>query len=237
MKRLVDDREAHVWHIHLDALRAAGERLEVCLSAEETERARRIAEPVQRERFIVVRAAVRGILAHYTGTTAAGVTLQRTPGGKPLLEGADAPHFSLTHSGGLAAVAVAAAPVGIDLEHVRELRRARAATRILHPETLARIDALPAADRAAAFIDAWTQREAHVKAVGGGMFRTPDTLPFEPRQEEAVHRLRARDGSEWSVLRWSPAHGLRAALAVQGPLDSVTHLSWNRDVADTHEEE
>ena len=229
IEQLIEDGEAHVWHVRLDALRDAGEPLRSCLSAEETERARRIAAPLQRERFLTVRAAVRDILARYTGTSAAAIALAREPGGKPVITGTGAPHFSITHSAGAAAVAVSAAPVGIDVEHVRDLRRARAATRILHPETIAHIRALPQAEQAEAIIDAWTQREAHVKAVGGGMFRTPDSLPFDVAQRDAVQSLPGRDGHRWSVLRWSPAPNLRAALVILGPVLGVRHLYWNSE--------
>lgn len=236
MKRLVEEREAHVWHVRLDVLHPASAQLQRWLSAEETARAARIIEPLQRARFIAVRAAVRGVLATYTGSNAASLMLQREPGGKPVLTGADVPHFSLTHSGALAAVAVAAFPLGVDLEHVRELRHARAARRILHRETLSAIDALPAAIRMEALIDAWTLREAHVKAVGGGMFRTPDTIPFEPRAGSGLSRVHGRDGEEWSVLRWSPAPGVRAALAARGMLAAVSHMEWDPGMDDVQEE-
>lgn len=236
MTRLVADREVHVWHVRLDTVLHPHHSLRACLSQQEIERSARLSNPILRAQFIIARVAVRHVLATYTGTPARALALHRDTGGKPLLAAEAAPHFSLTHSGTLAAIAVAANPVGIDIEHVRALRHARAAQRVLHPDTTAAVNALDADAQPEALIDAWTLREAHVKAVGGGMFRTPDILPWQPHPAAGLVRMRGRDGGVWSVARWAPAAGTRAALVVRGALEAMTELTWNPDTT-TEEEE
>jgi len=231
MQRLVEGEEAHVWHVRLDdAVHPESEQHS--LSAEEMARAARVPEGALRARFCRVRRAVRSVLSQYAGIDPAALPIERETGGKPRLAMTGAPHFSLTHSGLLAAIVVAAAPAGIDFEHVRALRRARAAARVLHPDTLTAAAALPEAARAAALIDAWTLREAHVKAVGGGMFRTPDTLPFTPHVIDGVAHVKGRDGSEWSVQRWEPTPLVRATVVVQGRIERVVQLHWQSSNAE-----
>src|SRR5690606_5421059 len=109
------------------------------------------------------------------------------------------------------------------------------ARRILHPDTVALLGALPPQHRNRAFIDAWLQREAHVKAVGGGLFRTGDVLPFDPRQraDASVRPVIARDdGSLWSTARFRPAPAVRAAVVTPGLVDRILPIDWNT-VADS----
>ena len=98
------------------------------------------------------------------------------PHGKPVARGNGFEH-SVTHSGDLVAVAVARAPVGVDVEQLDG--RARPLGGDGDPQALARLvladgerDALAAvrpADRTRAFMVAWTRKEAVTKATGDGL--------------------------------------------------------------------
>ena len=80
--------------------------------------------------------------------------------------------FNLSHSGGLALVALAPGgiDVGVDVEKIKERRDlARLAARWL-PEADARaVAAVPPSEQAAAFYPAWTRHEARVKCTGIGL--------------------------------------------------------------------
>jgi len=90
---------------------------------DETERRRWAAyrRPEDRERFLVGCALAKAALARYTGRRPADVRFDRTcahcgePHGKPVIAGGG-PGHSVAHSGDLIAVAVAGAPVGVDVE-------------------------------------------------------------------------------------------------------------------------
>ena len=151
---------------------------------DETERRRWAAyrRPEDRERFLVGCALAKAALARYTGRRPAGVRFDRTcatcgePHGKPVIAGGG-PGHSVAHSGDLIAVAVAGAPVGVDVE------QAEGRPHLLggdgDPEALARLvfsqaerDALaavPPGGRARAFLVGWTRKEAVTKATGDGM--------------------------------------------------------------------
>lgn len=217
--------EAHVWVMPLDASLPDKAMLTAWLSTAERIRAAAIAEPTARHVFILARIAVRGILSGYVHVSPGDIKLALSTSGKPVMSSPDGWRFSLSHSGRIAAIAVARADVGVDVERARRLRRpARTARRVLHPETVSRLESMPAERRASEFLDAWTQREAHVKAVGGGLFRTPDVLPFTAGMlaDAALRQVRDRDTGEiWSIARFMPDAQTRGAVVVRGRADAL----------------
>jgi phosphopantetheinyl transferase len=105
----------------------------------------------------------------------------RRPGGKPYL--ADPPNaleFNLSHSRGLAIVAVSAShPVGVDLEFRRAVADPlRIAGRVWSTAELRWLEAQPQALREGAFFIGWTRFEARQKTAGHGIFAPP----VDPRQ-------------------------------------------------------
>lgn len=123
------------------------------------------------------RAALGRILAAYLGGPAAAAELSVAETGKPRL--ATAPErlsFNLSHSGGLALVAVApgGVEVGVDVERLR-LRRdlTRLAARWLPAADAAAVTAAPEAERERVFYAAWARHEARVKCTGAGLAGPP----------------------------------------------------------------
>lgn len=230
MKQTLREREVHVWRISLDSDFPSEIARDECLSPDERARAALFIAPLERRRFIVSRIVLRHVLAGYHGTTARALPLTREAGGRPYVEGADNLFFSLSHSADAALIAVSDVPVGVDVERVRRIARSAAiARRILHPDTVATLQTLPPSLHEAAFVDAWTQREAHVKAVGGGLFRTADVLPFEPEQpDDGTIRIAAArdDGAPWSIVRFLPYAGARAAVVAPGALRQLRLFDW-----------
>jgi Phosphopantetheinyl transferase len=87
-----------------------------------------------RERFLVGCALAKAALARYTGRSPADVRFDRTcgcgePHGKPAIAGGG-PGHSVAHSGDLIAVAVAGAPVGVDVEQAEGAGTCSAVTAI-----------------------------------------------------------------------------------------------------------
>lgn len=117
------------------------------------------------------RAAQGAILAGYLGGGAPRLSADRN--GKPRL--ATDPgrlSFNLSHSGGLALVAVAPGDieVGIDVERLRPRRDlARLAERWLPAADAAAVAAAPLDERERLFYAAWTRHEARVKCSGAGL--------------------------------------------------------------------
>jgi 4'-phosphopantetheinyl transferase len=134
-----------------------------------------------RERFLVGCALAKTVIAAYTGQRPADVAFDRTcaqcgkPHGKPVIRGGGLEH-SVAHSGDLIVVAVAAAPIGVDVEQLEGRPRRLGGGDL---EALARL-VLADSERAAlaavhpsaqdrTFLVAWTRKEAVTKAMGDGL--------------------------------------------------------------------
>ena len=105
---------------------------------------------------------------------AAGLLIRRATGdsgivtgehGKPHAE--NGVHFSVSHSGRIAAVAVDDAPVGLDVEQLPDKDRLKIADRFYHPKE--RDYVAESDDRGCAFCEIWTRKEAYLKMTGEGI--------------------------------------------------------------------
>jgi 4'-phosphopantetheinyl transferase len=230
MGHVFDRGDVHAWVLRLHGEVPASHPALACLSTAERRRAAAMTDEAARRRFCLARAALRAVLATCTGMPAGSLALYATPLGKPVLPGAGV-EFSLSHTRTAAVIAVAHSAVGVDVERpARRMDPLRLARRILHPDTAAFLEQLPAAELPVAFIDAWTQREAHAKAVGGGLFHTADTLPYVAGipADGIFHPVTDRaDGSDWSIARFLPDPITRAAVVVEGRARGLHVLDAN----------
>jgi Phosphopantetheinyl transferase len=97
------------------------------------------------------------------------VSFRRGPHGKPYLNGSPL-QFNLSHSGGLALVAVSLTEVGIDVEAARStFDPVSLAARFLSAADAASLQALPEPERHDEFLRLWTRKEAALKAIGFGL--------------------------------------------------------------------
>ncbi|WP_374776247.1 4'-phosphopantetheinyl transferase superfamily protein [Streptomyces sp. NBC_01310] len=148
------------------------------LDTAERSRAAALVRPGDRHRYLAAHVGLRVLLGGYLGIPPELVSFVREdcphcggPHGRPAL-GGDPPaglHFSLTHSGAVAAVAVATAPVGLDIEAHPRPELAGGLLRFLHPRESAALLALSAAARPAALARVWVRKEACLKATGAGI--------------------------------------------------------------------
>jgi 4'-phosphopantetheinyl transferase len=214
--------EAHVWMVRTDPPSTDVARLMHTLESGERERADRFTHASGRSGFVVARSALRGLLASYLGVPPADIELTRTASGKPVLGGAHptALRFSVAHSGRIGLLSFASVDVGVDVERLRPVARAdRIASRVFSEAMRRRLDALPAEQWQSAFFDAWTQREALVKAVGGVLMATHDPLDFEWPSPAGARLTRPSAGEpEWTVAKLPSPEGYAAALVATGPV-------------------
>ena len=78
--------------------------------------------------------------------------------------------FSLSHSGGVVAVAVSNADVGVDVEHIGRFRETHTDEKLLKLASHIGADIANADDRHLAFLYAWTRKECIFKKLGRGVF-------------------------------------------------------------------
>jgi 4'-phosphopantetheinyl transferase len=214
-----DADEVRVWVVPSGRLPYDPVELAACLTPDERDRADRYRGVKVREQFVACRGLLRQVLGGCLGVDPRAVPITYTGAGKPVL--ADpVVHFNLTHTDGLALIAVGLRRLGVDVERVRAVTGVEGLVeRFFSPAEREAFRRLPAADRQAAFLRGWTCKEAVLKAVGSGVLAL-DTFDVEmdPARPPAV--LAARDlglgGTAWALGAWEAAPGYAAAVAVEG---------------------
>ena|ERR1700691_954931 len=183
-----------------------------------------------RSAFIASRAIQRLVIGHYLGLPPGAVAIARdcqhcgADHGRPYVQAAPL-DFSVSHTKGWLLVAVVAdGKVGVDVEVVTETRAAdELARQVLGPAEQERFGLLPRSERAAAFIRAWTRKEATVKLTGHGI-----AAPFRHLDVTGDLAVTSFPPPGWPAdpihLRdLPPTLDLAAALASTVPIESVVY--------------
>jgi 4'-phosphopantetheinyl transferase len=159
----------HIWRAALDEEGWPGAEE---LPREERQRAESFLRSGAARRWVAARWALRRTLAQYLALAAAAIELEADDRGKPRLrQDAGGLQFNLSHSGGLALVAVTERrPVGVDVELIAPRKDLVAlAERGLPAEEAAAVRAAGPAQQLKAFYDAWVRHEARSKCLGTGL--------------------------------------------------------------------
>jgi 4'-phosphopantetheinyl transferase len=210
------------WFVSLANLPSDAEEVaSSLLSPDEHERAKRFRFEHHRKLYVRSHAALRLLLARYLFDVPASVLIVRDATGRPILATpAGHLHFNLSHSDDGAIVAFShSAPVGIDIEVVRDIRdfvsiavHYFARTEVEH---LLRLDP---EQRLAGFYVTWTRKEAFVKALGLGLSFPLDV--FCTGAQDRPPHLSETNGFPyrgWTMADLAPSDQHKAAFAVQHP--------------------
>lgn len=186
------------------------------LDAEERRQWKALIREDHRARYLAAHGGLRRLLGHYLGMRADEVVFVREdcplcggPHGRPAVRGGGI-HFSLSHSGDLAFVGLAATPVGVDVEVHPEAEVSALVADSLHPREREEFALLPLEDRPAAFARCWVRKEAYLKGTGeglvGGLDRTYLGMGPEPATVPG-----------WSLadVRVAPSYAAAVALSQQ----------------------
>lgn len=148
---------ADIWTIALD------EPFKALLSAEEQARAARFRFERDRVRWSHAHSALRAILSRYVNAPPLELKFDLGPHGKPSTRGVE---FNLSHAGGWAMIVVnAGAPVGVDIEAIRD--------NVDIAKLLHRIGETELSGSREELFRVWARREARTKAVGGPLMEVP----------------------------------------------------------------
>lgn len=183
----------HIWR--LTAAEDA-ERLARHLAPDEAARAARFVFDRDRIAYTIGRGRLREILGAATGQAPGAVRFAYGDHGKPFLPGG--PEFNLSHSGGLACLAISDRVLGVDIEAHRLIEDG-VAERFFSAAEYARLSALPAPEWTPGFFRCWTRKEAVVKAMGDGLSIPLDRFDVTLGPEDPPR-----------MTRLDPAHGARA---------------------------
>jgi 4'-phosphopantetheinyl transferase len=184
--------------------------------------------------FIAARSGLRAILAGYLGLAPSEVAFEIGQLGKPALPdgGANRLFFNLSHSREVALVAVTrCCEIGVDVEQVREMTSAdQLAQRFFHPNEVATFQKLPRDQRAEGFFNAWTRKEAFLKATGKGISYGIDRVEVTLIPGETA-RVLTVDGDQVSAAAWSvrtlvPAPGYVGAVALESTFERIACFTY-----------
>ncbi len=192
--------------------------LTALLDDEERARAARFAFDEDRRSYVAAHALLRAELSRRADRPPQHWRFAATKLGKPyLLNPPRDLRFSLSHTRGMVAVAIAeAVEIGVDVEPSdRRAESMKLAERFFAPDEVALLRALEGEARRETFFAIWTLKEAVVKATGQGLSRALDSfaVSLDPP------RVTMLDGA---ALAWTAAHWRKEkfhfALAAQGPV-------------------
>jgi 4'-phosphopantetheinyl transferase len=158
--------------------------------------------------------------------------------GKPYLSGGTdeeiALEFSLSHTRGFVACAIAPARVGIDVERARQnVDYEEIAQSNFSRREIEALEQLPGEARSVRVLELWTLKEAFLKAIGRGLSVELDSVVFELSPSGAI-RLHAGgdvDANSWKFALFVPRPEVRMAVAVESPGSPRLFLQ-DRDVAE-----
>ncbi len=158
----------------LDVSQAEYAALAALLDITEGQRAARFRTAQLTHRFTVAHARLRQVLAQALGTHPQALQFANGPHGKPELvagAGDSSVQFNLSHSGGWGLVGWAhGRAIGVDIECWRDMNdEAALVRRYFSAAEIAAYEALPGEERREGFFNAWTRKEAYVKALGRGL--------------------------------------------------------------------
>ncbi len=207
------------------------------LSAEEQARAERFILERDANAFVVAHASLRRILGEYLRIAPQSLHFLNGEYGKPAIAGPPgaALEFNLSHSGDLALIAISGrGAVGIDIERLdRRIEHLDLAEQFFSPAERAALRSLPPEVDAITegFFNAWTRKEAYLKATGHGITRglhhfDVSLAPSEPAALLA-DRLDPLAERRWRMVALAPGDGYAAAVVVASEIDEITsYEAW-----------
>jgi 4'-phosphopantetheinyl transferase len=158
------------------------------LSAAERSRFDRFSRDVDRLGYALAHALLRNTLARLIGSEPRALTFEADVYGKPRLSATAEVSFSLSHTNGLVACAVARGrELGIDAEAIdRQIDVQGVANRYFSDTETAYVARGVGEKGLERFFEVWTLKEAFLKATGRGLSQSLDSISFDLEEHETI---------------------------------------------------
>jgi 4'-phosphopantetheinyl transferase len=190
--------------------------LVACLDDGEARRAAAYARAEDRARFIAAHGALRALLGEVLDVPPSAVVYRREPcptcgrrTGRPAVDHPGRPvHFSVATRAEVVVVAVATAPVGVDVEWVPAPGVVAEVSSLLHPAERAELHGTEPARRGVVFARLWARKEAYLKGCGVGVAHGLDGEYLGTEQPALLP-------SGWRILEVPAPAGYAAAAALR----------------------
>ncbi len=220
-----------LWQVRLDEVEQ-DLRLEECLDEAELARAARFHFQRDSSRFVMSRATLRHILAHYVGGRPDGIRFGYGAAGKPFLPDHEDFHFNLSHADHLLLVGVShGRRLGVDVEPIPpDPVLEETSPLVLSAPESRMIDQLNGMERREWFARLWTRKEAYIKADGRGMGLPLELIDVMTAPDRVWLREERSGGwtasSRWSLRTLPTEPGYAAAVAAEGHEWRLRVIDW-----------
>jgi 4'-phosphopantetheinyl transferase len=138
-----------------------------CISSERRETIRKFHTWKDAHRSLIAELMLRSVLNADFNVCNDEIVFERTTQGKPFLRNHHNIHFNLSHSGSWILCGFGDAPVGVDVEELRQVELDDVSD-TLSPEELKLLSLLSSEEQRQEFFRIWTLKESYAKALGQG---------------------------------------------------------------------
>lgn len=227
----LQDNTVHVWLVGLPQADAIPEALYTSLAPEEQQQADRFHFDKDRNNYIVAHAALRDLLQRYTGIDSQQLQFELNAYKKPGLHTShhQSISFNLSHSYDFALIAFAdQVDIGVDIELCRaDIDLQSMAERFFSPAEVNDLLSLPSSDQLSGFYNAWTRKEAFIKAVGKGLSYPLDKFQVSlcPGQDARLIKIESGVAEDWFMANLDTPEGYKGAVVAAKPISAV-ELFW-----------
>ncbi len=152
--------------------------------------------------FLLARGLLRYSLSGYLKILPEQIEFYENNFGKPFLKHDSSLDFNLSHSGGVAVLAISKGGyIGVDIEQATSQRAHNdIAANFFTPEECALIRQYPEERQHEVFFQLWTLKEAYIKARGKGLSIPLDSFSFALNSYNIAikfHVMKSRDPDDW----------------------------------------
>lgn len=189
------------------------------LNAAEQERATRFRFLQHRNRFILARGFLRQVLAGYTSQRPEQLEFSYNEYGKPSLKQYPNLQFNLSHAHEITVLAITLdCGIGVDVEYILSERNEQGiAKRFFSEQEYQQYLAVKPEEKLMAFYNAWTRKEAFIKAIGQGLSFSLQrfAVSLQPDKEVCIISIdeNTDEAKKWTLYAFNPALQYVAAVA------------------------
>ena len=182
----MDSHEILIWYIEPESIQDTAQlgRFFGWLSPEERAQHGRFRFDQHKHTYLVSHALVRSALSLMTQVDPAKFSFKTNAYGKPFIATPtqhEALHFNLSHTDGLAAVAISRhGELGVDVENKdRQILTQSMVEQFFAPEECLAVEQASEHERSTKMLEFWTLKESYIKAVGMGLSIGLDSFAFK----------------------------------------------------------
>lgn len=181
---------------------------------------------ILRDRAVIGRGLLRGILAQYLDIDPLQIQMERGRYGKPYLPQYPGLHFNLSHDEDMFLCGVSfTAEIGVDIEAIVEMDDSKSiAERYFTEQERLLLEDLTGPAYHQGFFRLWTRKESFIKGTGEGLSRELKSFDVSKDRVSSVSTQGTKEETGWMMHSFAPCSGYAAAVSLQGEIPRLQFL-------------